>query len=166
MATAVSSKKENSFSKKEGTASANKKVADRQAIEGNPLPSNQDAEQGLLAACIMDASGEVIGRCIEQSFGSDHFYHFKHQLIFEALLDLHRENKEADEILLAEKLSSRGQLDQVGGQEGLIELTSRIDTTGHASFWLDIVKQKALLRRCIYVAFDIIDGAESVFIER
>ena len=116
MPTAVSSKKEKSFSKKEGASSATAGVADRQAIEGNPLPSSQDAEQGLLAACIMDASGEVIGRCIEQSFGPDHFYHFKHQLIFDALLDLHRENKEADEILLAEKLSGRGQLDQVGGK--------------------------------------------------
>ena len=158
----VSSNQENSFSKKEGSSSATKKGANRQAIEGNPLPSNQDAEQGLLAACIMDASGEVLGRCMEQSVGSDHFYHFKHQLIFEALLDLHRENKQADEILLAEKLSSRGQLDQVGGQAGLIDLTSRIDTTGHASFWLDIVKQKALLRRCIFVAFDIIDGANDL----
>ena len=102
MPTAVSSNKENTFSKKVGTSSATKKVADRQAIEGNPLPSNQDAEQGLLAACIMDASGEVMGRCIEESVGPDHFYHFKHQLIFEALLDLHRENKEPDEILLAE----------------------------------------------------------------
>ena len=162
MPTAVSSNKENSFSKKEGTSSVTNKVADRQAIEGNPLPSNQDAEQGLLAACIMDASGEVLGRCLEQSIGSDHFYHFKHQLIFEALLDLHRENKEPDEILLAEKLSNRGQLDQVGGQAGLIDLTSRIDTTGHANFWLDIVKQKALLRRCIFVAFDIIDGANDL----
>ena len=81
MPTAVSSNKENSFSKKEGTSSVTNKVADRQAIEGNPLPSNQDAEQGLLAACIMDASGEVLGRCLEQSIGSDHFYHFKHQLM-------------------------------------------------------------------------------------
>ena len=26
-------------------------------IEGQPLPSNQDAEQGILAACLVDASG-------------------------------------------------------------------------------------------------------------
>ena len=57
-------------------------------VEGRPLPSNQDAEQGLLAACILDTSGEILGRCLEQSIGSDHFYHHKHQLIFEALLGL------------------------------------------------------------------------------
>ena len=131
-------------------------------VEGRPLPSNQDAEQGLLAACILDTSGEILGRCLEQSIGSDHFYHHKHQLIFEALLGLHGDNLEADEIVLAEKLSTLGHLESIGGQEALIQLTSRIDTTAHATYWLDIVKQKALLRKCIYVAFEIIDGANQL----
>ncbi|MBT7406502.1 MAG: replicative DNA helicase [Opitutae bacterium] len=134
----------------------------KDTIEGKPLPSNLDAEQGLLAACIMDTSGEVMGRCAEQAISADHFYHLNHQIIFEALLDLNRENKAADEILLAEKLESRKQLEQVGGQNGLFELTSRIDTTAHATYWLEIVKEKALLRRCIYVAFEIIDGANNL----
>lgn len=134
----------------------------KETIEGKPLPSNLDAEQGLLAACIMDTSGEVMGRCAEQAIGADHFYQLNHQIIFEALLDLSRENKVADEILLAEKLESRKQLEQVGGQNALFELTSRIDTTAHATYWLEIVKEKALLRRCIYVAFEIIDGANNL----
>lgn len=134
----------------------------KDTIEGKPLPSNLDAEQGLLAACIMDMSGEVMGRCAEQAISADHFYNLNHQIIFEALLDLNRENKAADEILLAEKLESKKQLEQVGGQNGLFELTSRIDTTAHATYWLEIVKEKALLRRCIYVAFEIIDGANNL----
>lgn len=162
MPSAVSSNKEKSYSGKEGANSSSRKGSVSKTIEGSPLPSNQDAEQGLLAACILDTSGEVLGRCMEQSIGPDYFYHPNHQLIFDALLDLHRENKQPDEILLAEKLSSRGQLEQVGGQEGLNDLASRIQTPAHASYWLDIVKQKALLRRCIYVAFDIIDGANDL----
>ena len=139
-----------------------RKSSVKDTIEGKPLPSNLDAEQGLLAACIMDTSGEVMGRCAEQAIGADHFYHLNHQIIFEALLELNRDNKAADEILLAEKLESRKQLDQVGGQNALFELTSRIDTTAHATYWLEIVKEKALLRRCIYVAFEIIDGANNL----
>ncbi len=134
----------------------------KETIEGKPLPSNLDAEQGLLAACILDGSGEIMGRCAEQAISADHFYHFNHQIIFEALLDLNRENKASDEILLAEKLESKSQLDQIGGQSALFELTSRIDTTAHATYWLEIVKEKALLRRCIYVAFEIIDGANNL----
>ena len=126
---------------------SNTKSSVKDTIEGKPLPSNLDAEQGLLAACIMDTSGEVMGRCAEQAIGADHFYHLNHQIIFEALLDLNADNKVADEILLAEQLESRKQLDQVGGQNALFELTSRIDTTAHATYWLEIVKEKALLRR-------------------
>ena len=42
-------------------------------IEGKPLPSNLDAEQGLLAALI--STGEIMGRCAEQALAADHFYH-------------------------------------------------------------------------------------------
>ena len=89
------------------------------------------------------------------------FIRLNHQIIFEALLDLNADNKVADEILLAEQLESRKQLDQVGGQNAY-SVTSRIDTTAHATYWLEIVKEKALLRRCIYVAFEIIDGANNL----
>ena len=161
MPTLGASSKEKSGSRYVGDDTKRKSTV-KDTIEGKPLPSNLDAEQGLLAACIMDTSGEVMGRCAEQAIGADHFYHLNHQIIFEALLELNRDNKAADEILLAEKLESRKQLDQVGGQNALFDLTSRIDTTAHATYWLEIVKEKALLRRCIYVAFEIIDGANNL----
>lgn len=131
-------------------------------IQGDSLPCNIDAEQGLLAACLVDSSGEVIGRCMEQAISPDHFHFHNHQLIFDALIQLHQENKEVDEILISEKLSASGNLEKIGGKDALFELSSRIDTTAHAPFWLDIVKQKALLRKCIYVAFEIIDGANEI----
>ena len=131
-------------------------------LPGRPLPNSLDAEQGLLAACIVDTSGEVIGRCIEQSISSDHFYEQAHQLIFEAILLLYKDNLEADEILLSDKLSDLGKLEMIGGREFIINLTSRIETIAHAPFWLEIVKQKAILRKCIYVAFEIIDDANQL----
>ena len=128
-------------------------------IEGQPLPSNQDAEQGILAACLVDASGEVMSTCIEKALRPDDFYFSKHQLIFEALLDLHQSTIQADEIVLIEKLKANGHLEHVGGVESITSLSSRIDNTAHASFWLDIVKQKSLLRKCISTAFEMIEGA-------
>src|SRR6056300_2104939 len=69
-------------------------------VEGRALPSNLDAEQGILAACIVDASGEVISNCIEKSLRPEDFYFTKHQLIFDALLDLYNDTVEPDEIVL------------------------------------------------------------------
>ena len=142
-------------------SSSDRKMGNRslEKIEAQPLPSNLDAEQGILAACIVDASGEVMSNCIEQALRPEDFYFTKHQMIFDALLDLHQETIEPDEIVLAEKLKSNGNLELAGGQEGITSLAGRIDTTAHASFWLDIVKQKSLLRKCIYMAFEMIDGA-------
>ena len=142
-------------------SSSDRKVGSRslEKIEGQALPSNLDAEQGILAACIVDASGEVMSNCIEQALRPEDFYFTKHQMIFDALLDLHQETIEPDEIVLAEKLKTNGNLELAGGQEGITSLAGRIDTTAHASFWLDIVKQKSLLRKCIYMAFEMIDGA-------
>ncbi len=128
-------------------------------IEGQSLPSNQDAEQGILASCIVDASGEVMATCIERGLRSEDFYFSRHQLIYDALLELHRDTVEPDEIVLVEKLKNNGTLEQAGGNETITSLTARIDTTAHASFWLDIVKQKALLRKCIYTALEVIDSA-------
>ncbi|MAL84910.1 MAG: replicative DNA helicase [Opitutae bacterium] len=156
-----SSSKEQASSRFRGTKYKDQSSA-TDKIEGKPLPSNLDAEQGLLAACILDTTGEIMGRCAEQALTTDHFYHFNHQVIYESLLELNRENKATDEILLAEKLESKSQLEQIGGQSALFDLTSRIDTTAHATYWLELVKEKALLRRCIYVAFEIIDGANNL----
>jgi replicative DNA helicase len=147
----------------QGFSGKSKKTLDTdnpsEKIEGQALPSNLDAEQGILAACLVDASGEVVSNCIEKGLHPDDFYFTKHQLIYDALLDLYHETIEPDEIVLAEKLKSNGNLEQAGGREGLTSLAGRIDTTAHASFWLDIVKQKSLLRKCIYMAFEMIDGA-------
>lgn len=72
-----SSKKENSSSRFVDSK-IDKNSSLQETIEGKPLPSNLDAEQGLLAACIMDMSGEVMGRCAEQAISADHFYHLNH----------------------------------------------------------------------------------------
>ena len=151
------SKKSKDFPGNSGDSA--KKPVSSEKIEGQALPSNLDAEQGILAACIVDASGEVISNCIERALRPEDFYFTKHQLIYDALLDLYNETIEPDEIVLAEKLKSNGNLEQAGGQDGLTRLAGRIDTTAHSSFWLDIVKQKSLLRKCIYMAFEMIDGA-------
>ena len=59
------SKKSKDFPGNSGDSA--KKPVSSEKIEGQALPSNLDAEQGILAACIVDASGEVISNCIERA---------------------------------------------------------------------------------------------------
>jgi len=120
-------------------------------------PHNVEAEEGLLAACLMDESREVINSCIEAKLGPDYFYNPRHQIIFEALKELYSQGAQIDEIILAEKLDNKGQLEEIGGYPALNQLTNRIETTAHARYWLNIVRNKALLRRLIRTSMDTIE---------
>ena len=103
---------------------------------------NRDAEQGLLAACIIDQRGETISMCVEGGLLEEHFSSTRHQAIYSVLLDLHREGERIDETLMAERLSRSGKLDEVGWQTALAALTSRIETSAHAAYWLKLVQEK------------------------
>ena len=121
------------------------------------VPHNLDAEEGLLASCVMDGGLEVITTCIDAHLIPEAFYKPAHQLIYTALIDLFNEGSVVDEIILADKLQGKALLDEVGGYPAITQLTSRIDTTAHARFWLEIVREKYLLRRLIQVSNSIID---------
>lgn len=112
-------------------------------------PHNMDAEQGLLASCLLEHGDKVLADCLKSGFKPPYFYRPAHQHIFAAMVALSQEGKPADEILLANKLKDMGQLDAAGGHAYLYELTERIQTTVHAKHWLGLVREKFLLRTLI-----------------
>jgi len=117
-------------------------------LVGRTMPHNAEAEQGLLASCILD-SGEVLPLCLERKIVPESFYVATHQIIYESIVSLYEKKTVVDEILLAEELSNKNQLDIVGGMSGINQIMDRIETTAHASYFLDIVRTKYLLRRLI-----------------
>ena len=136
-----------------------KRSAGRRApdVMDRVAPNNIDAEQGLLASCIMDGGGEVMTSCIEAKLTEDYFFNSNHQIIFQALKALYEQTTEVDEIILVEKLTQIGQLEEVGGYGAITRLTNRIETTAHAHYWLNIIREKYLLRRLISTSMRIID---------
>ncbi len=112
------------------------------------MPHNVEAEQGLLAACILD-SGEVLPLCLERHIRPESFYVATNQIIYESIISLYEKKTVVDEILLAEELSNKNELESVGGLAGIHQIMDRIETTAHASYFLDIVRTKYLLRRLI-----------------
>ena len=69
-----------------------------------PLPSNIDAEEGLIACCIKDLTGETLSACIAARMKDKSFYQPAHQILFKALLELHENGDPVDEITLSEHL--------------------------------------------------------------
>jgi replicative DNA helicase len=109
-------------------------------------PHNLDAEQGLIASCLLDGSQEILSECFSRGITSESFYSPTHKILFEAICKLFEEGKPPDIILLVEHLNSRKLLDQVGGISSINQLASRIETPVHARYWMDIVRDKHLLR--------------------
>lgn len=122
-------------------------------------PHNSDAEQGLLAAIIIDGGGDILNTCVERKIRSEYFFGTAHQLIFDALLALSSESKGIDEITLCEEMRSRGTLEAAGGAVYLNELTARTETTAHAGWWLEIVREKYFLRKLIETSRRTIEAA-------
>lgn len=122
------------------------------ASKNKPMPQNIEAEQSVLAACMLnqDAVEELVLK-----LKPENFYRPAHRIIFEAVCDLNVRRIPVDQISLADSLNASGQLEAVGGKAYLIELA---DNTFALTNWqnhADIVKRTAILRDLIYASASI-----------
>jgi len=132
------------------------------APESRVAPHNIDAEQGLLASCLLENGGDILNECLAAKLRSEYFHRPAHQIIFEALMALNEKSVPPDEILVCNKLKDLGQLDIVGGHAYIYELTSRIQTTVHAKHWMQIVREKFFLRQLIRTSQWTVEQAHGV----
>ena len=71
-------------------------------------PHNIEAEEGLLAACLIDGGRDVLTDCIESKIVPEFFYKQSHQAIYRSLLSLYETGDPIDEILLFDFLQKEG----------------------------------------------------------
>ena len=93
------------------------------AMTSHTPPQSIAAEMGVLGSLVLDrdCAAEVI-----QILTPEAFYRRDHQICYEALLSLYDRNEPVDLVLLRDELTRRGQLDQVGGVEYLVELVESV----------------------------------------
>lgn len=135
---------------REGEARAPRAVVDRVA------PHNLDAEEGLLAACLLEP-GDVVTLCVDAKLREDAFFKPSHQILYKAIIELYDKAEAIDEITVADVLGSRGELETIGGAAEVTRLASRIETTAHARHWLEIVRTKWFLRRLIRTSAHVVE---------
>lgn len=118
------------------------------------IPQNVEAEASLLGSILIDADAIVK---IADLIKIDDFTERKHQLIYQAIIDLYEDKQAIDVLTLSDKLSSLGFLKDIGGSSYLTELTNFVPTASHIEEYAEIVAQKALRRRLIRTAQEISD---------
>lgn len=135
-------------------------------------PHNLEAEEGLLAACLIDGGREILTECIEAKIAPEFFFKTAHQEIYRALLSLYETGEPVDEILLLEHLRKNGLEEEVGGISTIYAIQDRIETPAHARYFAKIVHEKYLLRRLIRTSREAIEACYeqqedmSAFIEK
>lgn len=117
-------------------------------VVGRTLPHSLEAEEYLLSCCLLDGS-DVVSRCLEARIRPESFYDPKHGVIFECLLELYNRQAPIDVSVVAEELKTARQLDQIGGYAFLAQVSSRIPTTAQAGYFIEKVRELALLREII-----------------
>lgn len=122
-------------------------VPDSPTSERKP-PYDMLAEQSALGGMLL--SKDAVADVLEEVEAAD-FYVPKHEVIYEAILDLFSRGEPTDVITVSDELTKSGQAARAGGVEYLHSLTAVVPTAANAGYYAGIVKQKALLRRLVEV---------------
>eukprot|EP01043_Picozoa_sp_COSAG02_P059203 COSAG02_NODE_7503_length_2983_cov_1.001040_4_plen_201_part_00 len=125
-------------------------------------PHSTDSEQSLIGSFFL--SKDVFA-LLSAKVKPAHFYHPTHAIIFDAMLQLYRQNDPIDLVTVSDELKKKNKLDGIGGRSYLLELADAVPTASHAEKYADIVLQRYLLRQLIDMGSNIVgmafdEGAE------
>ena len=119
-------------------------------------PQAIEAEQSILGSMMLD--NRVIDE-ISSELEMRDFYRSDHRLIFEEILSLDEKGEAADVVTVSESLTNLGELEKAGGLAYLGTLAKNTPNTGNVKSYAKIVRERAILRRLIESANDIIQAA-------
>src|SRR5579859_32017 len=108
-------------------------------------PANIEAEQGVLGSLILEP--QFMGEVRDVLCVAD-FFRATHEVIYQALLDIHDRDGAIDYITLCDELRNQGQFDKIGGHETLKEIVDSVPQHGaNCVYYAGIVREKAENRR-------------------
>ncbi len=120
------------------------------------MPHSLEAEQAVL--CSMFLSKYALNNASENLVMED-FYFDKNAKIFKVMTDLHEKNVAIDVTTVTNELNTKEWLAQAGGVEYLSEIVTSLATAANVDEYINIVHEKALLRKLINESTNIITDA-------
>lgn len=123
------------------------------------LPSSMDAEQSVIGAVLI--GGREAMKQMQHIVTKDDFTDRRHVVIWRAATYLMKRDKDIDLLTLSDFLRQKGYLDEIGGSSYLSETTNYIPTYYNCHLYAKIVADRAVARRIILAAQDIMQKATS-----
>lgn len=119
------------------------------------LPHNIDAEKSVLGSMFL--SKYALQKGIE-ALTKDLFYLEANGIIFETIKNLREKLISIDMTTVTEELENQKQLKKIGGIEYLTEIINFVPTAANIDEYIRIVEEKAILRRLIEEATQIVSS--------
>lgn len=133
-----------------------KEVTHSKKDDGRLPPQDIVAEKSLLGAIILDDS--VIANILPILKPRD-FYDERHQIIYEAMINLYDQHKPIDLLTLNSELKSMKKLKTIGGAPYLAELSNFVPVASHAKAYAEIVEKASVRRRLVKAGTEIAQKA-------
>jgi replicative DNA helicase len=122
-----------------------------------PLPNYLLAEKTLLGVVIQN--NEALVKAMEKGLRPDDFFLPEHQNVFAAMLYLDEQRAPIDSVTLADALNKLGKLESSGGHAYISQLGDGIPRAMNVEHYVQIIRDKAVLRELIHKAEAIQDRA-------
>src|SRR5882724_7786753 len=139
-----------------GRVFRNPPTGSAQDIHRTP-PHSVEAEQGVLGSMLISPR-DTIGECVEK-INEEYFYVPAHQTIYTVLVELWNAGQAIDLITFTQVLRDRNLLEGVGGAAFVTGLFTFVPTAANVQYYLDIVRDKYILREIIAAATESVRRA-------
>lgn len=119
-------------------------------------PHSLEAEQSVLGGLLLDnESWDKIADVVNRN----DFYRQDHGLIFQSIFELTENGQPYDAVTVSEWLSSRNELDNVGGLAFIYSLANDTPTAVNIKAYADIVREYSIMRSLVQIGNEISHSA-------
>ena len=112
-------------------------------LERSP-PWDLDAEMAVLGSILLhpDVCDDLV-----LVLRSDDFYDDANRKLYQHMIAMFESGRKVDTTLLVNQLRSSGDLELIGGAAYLAKLANSVGNVGHAEYYAEIIRDKAVLRK-------------------
>src|SRR5680860_1733824 len=127
------------------------------AVAAKTLPHNEDAEESVLGAILIDK--DAVGT-VSEIISSRDFYNGVNSIIYDAMLSLYEQSKPIDVVTLTSQLKKNKTYEKVKSAY-LAELIESVPTAANVAHYANIIKETSIKRSLIRMGGDIAELAFS-----
>lgn len=120
---------------------------------GKIMPHSIELEEAILGAILIDKNALP---AVLDIIRLEVFYKPAHQRIYEVIIELFQKSQGIDILTVHDALKKSGSLDEVGGQNYIVELSNKVGSAANIEFHARILVQKYIQRELIRVSSGII----------